>query len=156
MKCPRQFTKFSTKGDTGELGPDCPECMNYFFGECIAGKPSFIYRLPSATLGIFAVQLTQTFTRETTVHVYAKSRSEAEDAVDNDLEKTNGLLPEKLSGGLSGADGDIDSNIYVAEQIKKAELVAYDGAIFDIKDFKDYVKERGFEENEEVPLLAEL
>ncbi len=155
MKCPRKSAALTTEGDTGKLGPNCPECMNYFFGDCIADKPEFVYRIPTANLTIYAVGLRQILTRETTVYVYAMNEEEAELAVEADLENAGGVMYQAVESGEEDTDGDVEVDIYYTPKTKKASLVAYDGKIFSLEDFNGYINKRDFEDGEELPVVAE-
>lgn len=156
MRCPRRLRAMSTGGDTGELEPGCVDCQNYFFGECLGGdRPVYFYRLPSRALAVFQVDLSETIKKRGTVLVYAINLGEAQAIVDKDLDKWGKVW--KSYEAVAEEESECDLESYVSElpdQPNGVDLVAYDGQVFDLDDFVDYIKERGFEDDEEVPLLA--
>lgn len=157
MRCPRQLSAMSTKGDTGELKPECSDCQNYFFGECLGGdQPGYIYRLPSRPLAVFRVEISETIKKSGTVLVYAMNLAQAQDFADRDLDKWGNLWSRYEAVADEVPYNDIECYVTeITDKPPRANLVAYDGKIFDLDYFKDYIKERGFEDDEEeVSLLA--
>lgn len=155
MRCPRQFASLRVGGDDGKPIDDCVSCQNYFFGECLGGdNPRYIYRLPNNALSIFMVEITEHLEKKTHIPIYAVDQARAEAIADSETQDWHGKLMRDHEG-TDPESVDIDVNVYLASDAKKADYVAYEGQIFSIEDFAEFVKTHGFDEDEEVPVIAE-